>query len=436
MHRSAPLLLSLIVASLAFAGCDPVTAPARDGGQSDADPNTPDADPSAPDAGSNPALCGNGDPDTGESCDDGNNTSGDGCSAVCLSETQNCTPTKVGPSYPLGADGGRMIAEGNFLYVTGSPNIANPVFRVLDVANPASIGEKSFFNHDAGDYPNSRVGDLVKSGNRVWLVGSDPAITSLNLLADGANALGKIKLNPSTDGHAARAGANHIIVAQNAGDSGGAIFEVSTTTAVGKGNLGSTIHYNVGASSTLMFGSTSGGNIEVFSSASNPESTGIQGVYTHATAWTTASAVREILSDGDLMVFSSTGDGGGIHIVDVGIPSTPQHKATIAGTPNDIALVGKYLYVPRNNGVQVYDLGDPINPALAGSFVQTGFVTNNLAVDGDRVYLLAESALIVVTGLPGTCTATCGNNTREYPEACDDGNHDGGDGCNATCSGN
>jgi len=50
----------------------------------------------------NPALCGNGTIDTGETCDDGNTTDGDGCSATCQSEG---TTT-------MGSDGGGCCSAG------------------------------------------------------------------------------------------------------------------------------------------------------------------------------------------------------------------------------------------------------------------------------------------------------------------------------------
>jgi cysteine-rich repeat protein len=41
-------------------------------------------------ADANPALCGNGAVDPGETCDDSNTTAGDGCSATCQTETIAC----------------------------------------------------------------------------------------------------------------------------------------------------------------------------------------------------------------------------------------------------------------------------------------------------------------------------------------------------------
>jgi len=49
-------------------------------------------------------VCGDSEPDAGEQCDDGNTTSGDGCSATCLIEAGfTCTPAIAGdpPNPPV-----------------------------------------------------------------------------------------------------------------------------------------------------------------------------------------------------------------------------------------------------------------------------------------------------------------------------------------------
>jgi cysteine-rich repeat protein len=325
-----------------------------------------------------------------------------------------------------------MVAEGNYLYVAPDPGITNPIFRILDVANPANgIGSAFFFQH--ADHPQARVGDLVKRGNRIWLVGSDPGLTSIDV-SDPPNAfLGTIEF-PGNDGIAARAGADHIVVSRQQADSGGALYNIAGDAAGFKGSISTTIHYNVGASSTLMFGSDFSNRIEIFSPAANPESANIVGSYVHAIPWGSSNGVRDIVSDGSILAFSTVGatGGAGVHVVDVGIPSSPQFRNTISGTPNDLAILGKFLFVP-NGGVHVYDLSDPANPVLAGSFIESGVNFDNIAVDGDRLYASEGQDLFVITGLPGTCDAICGNNHREYPEGCDDGNRDDGDGCDADC---
>ena len=56
-------------------------------------------------------------------------------------------------------------------------------------------------------------------------------------------------------------------------------------------------------------------------------------------------------------------------------------------------------------------------------------------VSGDYLFVAddAGGSLEVYEGLPGICESSCGNTQIEYPEACDDGNHDNGDGCAADC---
>src|SRR5690242_18073018 len=57
-----------------------------------------------------PATCGNGQIDPGEQCDDGNTTSGDGCSATCQTE-----PTMGGG----GGGGGGMKSGGGCCSASG-----------------------------------------------------------------------------------------------------------------------------------------------------------------------------------------------------------------------------------------------------------------------------------------------------------------------------
>ncbi len=47
-------------------------------------------------------CCGNGDPEPGEGCDDGNNVDGDGCSAVCTEELGNCSNGSTVDCNPAG----------------------------------------------------------------------------------------------------------------------------------------------------------------------------------------------------------------------------------------------------------------------------------------------------------------------------------------------
>lgn len=60
--------------------------------------------------------CGNGERDSEEECDDGNNVSGDGCSDMCLSEgagNNGPGPTGPGPGGGAGANGGGPSTGGN-----------------------------------------------------------------------------------------------------------------------------------------------------------------------------------------------------------------------------------------------------------------------------------------------------------------------------------
>lgn len=427
MNRACFPILSSLLGTLLLAGCGTVSVV-----DSDASP-LPDADLNTPDGGANPALCGNNMPDLGETCDDGNKNSGDGCSEACLDEANFCDPKAVGNIYSMSNDGGRMVAEGDYLYLSAAPFISAPTFRVLDVSNPNSVSEVSSFQHD--DRPNARVGGLIKRGNRIWLAGNDPGLTSIDV-TDPTNAqLGGLDLNPSTDGHIARIGENFIFVSHSVSERP-QIHDITTQTPISLVTLGDAgdVYYNVGASDTLAFASTSSNSVDIFSGTDNPVTATVAGRYEHATPWNSSSAVAKILATDNILILAVTGTAGGIHLVDIGIPSAPVFISTIPETPTDIAVIGNYIYVPRSDGLRVYDISDPANPVTAGSILNFTFDASAIAVDGNRAYAISENDLMIVEGLPGICQPICGNNAQEYTEACDDGNRVDGDGCSADCS--
>lgn len=430
MRKALPLLVSYLCGASLLLACEPIKAPALDGGAGSATDGGVGID-----AAANSALCGNGQPDPGESCDDGNKNAGDGCSTVCLNEGDFCSPGRVGNIHFIGALGGRMVAEGNLVYLAGHRSVGNPFFRVLNVSDPSSVGEESFFRHTA--YPSSRTHGLIKRGNLVWLAGQDPGITALKVDNPMQVSLGDSRLNPASDGHLARLGENHLLVSQSVSDRP-AIYDISTGTPVFVGVLGDSgdEYYNVGSSGTHAFASTFSNSIDVYDSASNPAGAQVVGRYVHAVAWNSTSAVEKIVAEGNLVAVAVKGSAGGVHLIDVGIPSAPVFKATIDEQVDDLALVGRYLFVPGVDGLRVYDVLDPGNPTPAGSIVDFSFDASSVAISGNRAYAVAEDKMMIVEGLPGICQARCGNTQREYPELCDDGNLDDGDGCSADCLGN
>ena len=70
-----------------------------------------------------PAVCGNGDIETGEQCDDGNATSGDGCSSTCQIESSMIA-------------GKTSFVSCNQLY---GPNVPNEITRINELNKPAGL---------------------------------------------------------------------------------------------------------------------------------------------------------------------------------------------------------------------------------------------------------------------------------------------------------
>ncbi|MEM9490024.1 MAG: hypothetical protein AAGC55_12830, partial [Myxococcota bacterium] len=151
------------------------------------------ADGGEADGGGEVALCGDSavDAAAGETCDDGNTESGDGCSEVCLDETTACAPTLLGSHVP-GDSLGRMVVAGETLYMATVPDLIGfPTLRIFAVGDPSAIGEVGRFSMSpTGDYPNHRTVGMAKSGDYIWLGGDNPEFISVNVADPSAPSLG------------------------------------------------------------------------------------------------------------------------------------------------------------------------------------------------------------------------------------------------------
>tara|TARA_R110002073_G_scaffold245044_5_gene407485 strand:- start:11692 stop:12237 length:546 start_codon:yes stop_codon:yes gene_type:complete len=149
-----------------------------------------------------------------------------------------------------------------------------------------------------------------------------------------------------------------------------------------------------------------------------------------------AGGVSKIEASGDLLAIAVRGPGAGegIHLIDVGNPSAPNLRSTLPERAEDMILQGNFLFVPNKDGLRVCDVSEPADAVVVGSIVEFDFFASSVAVDGANAFLIGEEKLMTIEGLPGICEPLCGNNQREYPEACDDGNRDDGDDCSADCS--
>lgn len=92
---------------------------------------------------------------------------------------------------------------------------------------------------------------------------------------------------------------------------------------------------------------------------------------------------------------------GELTIVDVSQPAQPVWLSSLIGVSQirHMALSGNYLYLGTENGVDIVDVSDPVNPWLVGHFEHYPFYfyqINKFVVVGDYLYLHDGEKLIVL----------------------------------------
>ncbi len=110
-----------------------------------------------------------------------------------------------------------------------------------------------------------------------------------------------------------------------------------------------------------------------------------------------------------------------------------------------IASAPNRVYASVDGQLGAFDISDPFDPALLGTVSMAGGGGGPLRVtdDGsyvvnhpgqDYLYVIENGTVHLLADLPGYCEAVCGNGSVEYPEACDDGDLESGDECDADCT--
>lgn len=105
-------------------------------------------------------LCGDGNVDTGEQCDDGNNVNGDGCSSTCNNETptqpDTTAPANLTISQP--ATGAQIQGENSLVIIRGSEAITLPSVLLVNAngQNVLSGSDRAAFS------------PVNNEGNKVW----------------------------------------------------------------------------------------------------------------------------------------------------------------------------------------------------------------------------------------------------------------------------
>ncbi len=387
------------------------------------------------------ASCGDNTLDVGETCDDGNRVSGDGCSAVCFDEAAFCSPTLVGSFNTSGGENvGRMIVDGSFLYMATGINGGFPTLRIYNLSDLDAIVEEGRFNMTPqGDYPNHETVGIAKNGDFIWLSGENPEFISVDVSTPATPTLRHQAGPNESGGHSSLIG-DILYIAYPVSETARA-FNVAGGDAISlASNIGdrNNVYYNIAAAGTHAYVSNGSNVVDVvdMSDVANPT---VVGKYTHSSNWGSLTAVeRMVASDTLLALAVPFGSGArGVHLIDVSLKTAPSFAGTIESSnndsPRDLALRGDFLYIAVSSGLRVYDVSNPDSLRVAASFVELQSFSASVAVDGNLAYLGTESGVRVISGLPGLCDAICGNSTVEYPEDCDDGNRDDGDGCAANC---
>lgn len=370
------------------------------------------------------AECGNGSMEGDEECDDGDRESGDGCSAACLDERRVCTPRLVGAL--SGQALKRMVFKGGYLY--GFRITVPSRLITIDATDPESPSAVDELQIDEDNYPSWNPGDLVASDTHLWTGGNNPELMSIDISTPDAPEFDFFAGPNESDGPVELLG-NVLLQAHSVSERINAwdISDPSTPAMLPPIGNPSEVFSDVAAAQNRVI-AIGGSHLEIWD-ISTPAVPMFLGELNNV-PWT--GTVRSV-ANADTVVIATT--GAGVNVVDYSIPNAPSVATTITDEtfPSDIALRGDFVYIPVTNGLRIYDVSNPGDPTLAGSYLEIEVYGLSLALSDEHVYLGTENGIRVLADMPGFCEARCGNNTVEYPEMCDDGNLDDGDGCSSRC---
>lgn len=371
------------------------------------------------------SFCGDGTLNRDEECDDRNGVPGDGCSAACLDENIWCEVEAVGSLD--GHPEGHLAAADGFLYGAMSFGPEPFTLRVIDGTDPSMMAEVGSVAIDLPNWDGESVefkDGYVATGGRysgfAIVDVSDPESPQVVFTeyeggsnGEGPVIAGDVMLRSHTD-NSERAQIWDVTDMANPSQ---------VQPYIGMAEVSFT-HLAVADGYGILFGAP---YLEIWDISTPATSTMLA-----QRSNIVASQVRRVVANADTVIVA----GSEILHIDYSLPALPQVvnlNLDLALPANDIVLRGDLIYLPVANGLEVWDISAPGTPVLAGSYLQPLADTFAVTVDESHAYIGTESGLRMIAGLPGLCNARCGNSHVEYPENCDDGNLDDGDGCSALC---
>jgi len=285
--------------------------------------------------------------------------------AIIVDISNPASPTIVGQV--MGARGGKMSVQGNFLYVTGSnvEGFTNNAITVFDVSNPTSPKIKSVLTNGATSGPLlDGASSVYTSGNYAYVVSGT------------SNALEIIDVsNPAVPTHKSSL----------VNGSGGAILNGASSIFV----LGNYAYITSANSQALEI-------VDV----SNPS------IPTHKSSIVDGAGGASLNAPQSVYVSSIyayiVNDFSGLEIVNISNASAPAHVGKLAdgagGAPylsgaSSIYVSYPYAYIASSvsKALEIIDITDPSNPMHAGALLDdpTNSIHNPLSVtvSGTRAYV-------------------------------------------------
>ncbi|MEO0460186.1 MAG: DUF4215 domain-containing protein [Myxococcota bacterium] len=348
------------------------------------------------------AVCGNGNVEPGEGCDDGGLSDGDGCSSSCLVETgSSCNGAAPGEI------GSASCASG----------VCNPA---LVRCAPASVCGNGVVESGEGcDDGNTVAQDgcntecLIEGVGSPCSAGGDCASGSCDTNTNSCTLVGVCGDSTTDPGEAC--------------DDGGATAACSAECTIPDGGA-------CASSSVCASGLCGSGGTCIAQGCGNGELEANEGCDDGNTTANDGCDASCLIEDDELCNFTSPGLNGGascaVGVCDVSggeLGNEPPTCRTSVSSSNGILETGEGCddgNTTAGDGCDpngLIEIGSPCNataPGLTGSASCT-----------------SGAVCSILGGSPGICVPAnvCGNGVFETGEGCDDGNTTDGDGCNSTC---